>query len=1189
MSRKWLRILSTLLTVAVIITALPVGAYAAEEMHYPRGLEEAGTSEFSEEEMPINAEAAEELSAEAAEEEVLAIDEVNEEEFGITNEMSGSSADYYIMGADTVIDKIGNDGYEQITEDNRELYTAFYADMQYERNGGVFFAGHDMVRLNKSGAKVYSDADMTHEATEADLTDEDKVLSVSLNALPVELCEKFKYTVTYTTSGVSDTIERSNLDPKLFIWEYRRNDDGSYDRIAIKDITMDALTIEDAGKKADLIEADHVDSVPGKINLPGGFLSDITHPFAVVLSLYDARSSADTIKAAVSEDKTAFRWNENNVFSCLEAVEMSVYNRAYYYQALYVDEPFFTDRIGNFTLSAYYYKKDDASRKLTLYSSQPYINLAAAMGGTITNFKDKTFTKLIVKNWDVPAIWTDPFTNKAYDVVLNAAYSGINIPFAENMVIKNGVQFPEDCTQIFSNRPYAVSYIKTIKIEGTAGSVGNNITNMQGMFENFDRNSVYPTYEDIDVTALDTSNVTNMKNMFKGVHLTEDKSLDVSHFNTSKVTDMSHMFSEVRIPVGMTIDLKHLDVSRVTTFEGMFDSFSAEETRDFLNKGYKPTDLDVSTLDTSSAVTMRDMFRNSYIKEINLAAADFSNVTDMSGMFADDPVITKVAFPAGINTLAVKDMGLMFAACSSLVEIDNLDKFDTSNVIDMTEMFGRGYKYRPIEIRDGEENMTTQYKANVGLDEMKLYETFDAGSDGPALKSLDLSNFNTSKVLSMAGMFDLPECTSLTLGDNFKTEQVRDMRLMFRLQQIKDPAFLKKVNIRDMRYGSEMIWLPKIETMEFGTTLDFSNVVNAYTDYSWWLSAPMVRKLDLSSAVFDRNTYGWSREMFKSMGNLCELKLPANMPVFTYKPVLPGVYTDPSGKEHDTITDSDGVIHTVIEGGNDEAYTLTAALVDPISVNIDSYYNYVYTGKSIRMNATVWPENADQHVTWSSSDTKLATVDQDGLVTGVKAGEVKIIATSAAKPSVKCEYRLDVLASGGSGQEPTPAPVSDEAYVTGVALNKGEASLYPGDVLKLSATVNPANAKDKTVTWATSNADVVTVDNTGKVTAVAAGTDASGSPAAAKAVITATAKGSESGKTMTAACTVTVLPKEIVDTDKDGNIIDPSASGVKTKDESSGEANIWVAGIDNNGYYYTGNAIKPAIHVYKGYKLLTEK
>ena len=61
--------------------------------------------------------------------------------------------------------------------------------------------------------------------------------------------------------------------------------------------------------------------------------------------------------------------------------------------------------------------------------------------------------------------------------------------------------------------------------------------------------------------------------------------------------------------------------------------------------------------------------------------------------------------------------------------------------------------------------------------------------------------------------------------------------------------------------------------------------------------------------------------------------------------------------------------------------------------------------------------------------------------------------------------------------------------VTAVTLNKVSASLYPGESLKLSVAVSPANAKDKSVTWSSSDESVVTVDNTGKVTAVAAGTD----------------------------------------------------------------------------------------------------
>ena len=84
-----------------------------------------------------------------------------------------------------------------------------------------------------------------------------------------------------------------------------------------------------------------------------------------------------------------------------------------------------------------------------------------------------------------------------------------------------------------------------------------------------------------------------------------------------------------------------------------------------------------------------------------------------------------------------------------------------------------------------------------------------------------------------------------------------------------------------------------------------------------------------------------------------------------------------------------------------------------------------------------------------------------------------------------------------------PAPV----LVTSVALNKSELSLYTGQSEILTATVQPEDATNKTVTWSTSNASVATVEN-GVVTAVAAGT----------ATITVT---TEDGN-KTATCAVTV-------------------------------------------------------------------
>ena len=146
------------------------------------------------------------------------------------------------------------------------------------------------------------------------------------------------------------------------------------------------------------------------------------------------------------------------------------------------------------------------------------------------------------------------------------------------------------------------------------------------------------------------------------------------------------------------------------------------------------------------------------------------------------------------------------------------------------------------------------------------------------------------------------------------------------------------------------------------------------------------------------------------------------------------------------------------------------------------------------LTATVEPSNAtNKNVTWESSNTSVATVDASGLVTAVSAGTATItVTTEDGDKTATCEVTV------------TAATVS----VTGVTLNKTSTSLYVGDTETLTATVAPANATNKAVTWTSSNPSVAKVEN-GVVTALACGT----------AVITATAA---DGSGASASCTVTV-------------------------------------------------------------------
>jgi len=151
-------------------------------------------------------------------------------------------------------------------------------------------------------------------------------------------------------------------------------------------------------------------------------------------------------------------------------------------------------------------------------------------------------------------------------------------------------------------------------------------------------------------------------------------------------------------------------------------------------------------------------------------------------------------------------------------------------------------------------------------------------------------------------------------------------------------------------------------------------------------------------------------------------------------------------------------------------------------------------GKSETLVATIAPSNAtNKDLTWKSNKTSVATVDGSGKVTAVSAGTATITVTTADGDfTATCTVNVT---------EPTVS-------VTGVTLNKTTLSLEEGKSETLIATVEPTGATNKDVTWSSSKPDVATVDGSGKVTAVSAGT----------ATITVTT--ADGGKT--ASCTVTV-------------------------------------------------------------------
>lgn len=108
--------------------------------------------------------------------------------------------------------------------------------------------------------------------------------------------------------------------------------------------------------------------------------------------------------------------------------------------------------------------------------------------------------------------------------------------------------------------------------------------------------------------------------------------------------------------------------------------------------------------------------------------------------------------------------------------------------------------------------------------------------------------------------------------------------------------------------------------------------------------------------------------------------------------------------------------------GGDTTPELTSLAITPSTLNLTA-------GKTGNLSVTATPATASKSVTWSTSDSSVATVS-NGVVTAKAEGTATITATSTVKPSVKATATVKVTASGTTTppSPPTPPPPTDDSF-----------------------------------------------------------------------------------------------------------------------------------------------------------------
>jgi len=244
-----------------------------------------------------------------------------------------------------------------------------------------------------------------------------------------------------------------------------------------------------------------------------------------------------------------------------------------------------------------------------------------------------------------------------------------------------------------------------VSIGSENGSLEAN-TNGSGMFSYLDN------VDTLDLTGLDTSNMTSMSRMF--YKSTSLKNIDVSGFDTSKVVNMIFMFNNCSSLI--SLDLSSFNTSNVTNMEAMFqndvnlenitfgDNFNTSKVKDMIAmfaSCKKLSYINLSNFDTSNVKEMQTMFYYcENLKSLDLSNFDTSQVINMYAMFMNCSSLKELDL-SSFDTSKVTNMQSMFLSCKNLENL-NLSSFNTSNVTTISYMINNCSSLKYLDIRNAE-------------------------------------------------------------------------------------------------------------------------------------------------------------------------------------------------------------------------------------------------------------------------------------------------------------------------------------------------------------------------------------------------------------------------------------------------------------------------------------------------------
>ncbi|WP_201307930.1 BspA family leucine-rich repeat surface protein [Companilactobacillus farciminis] len=374
-----------------------------------------------------------------------------------------------------------------------------------------------------------------------------------------------------------------------------------------------------------------------------------------------------------------------------------------------------------------------------------------------------------------------------------------SVDLIKSIYVEPGVVGAVDSNNLFAN----LVYVQTIDVSNLDVS---NIKSFNSMFSFQDKGSLMPDTSNLtEIIGLNnwhTNSAIDMSSMFKNAY--KLTTIDVSSFDTSNVTDLSQMFSMPSISgvanLLQTIEgLENFDTSNVLSMVNMF------------NNDNKVTSIDISNFDTSRVTSMVSMFKGAAaVTQLDVSSFDTSKVTDMSNMFSGTSKLDQLDI-SNFDTESLLKMDSMFLNCKA--NVSGLKNMDISNITSLNSVFsGSG-------LVNGDEL--------VNWDTSNVTTTASMFNNCRSLLRLDISKWKKEKITDIGSMFK--DCRIINQIDglsDWNTINVTNMNSTFYYTQMDSIPGISNWNTSNVTNMSSLFWgCSKLKTLDL-SKWDTSNVTN---------------------------------------------------------------------------------------------------------------------------------------------------------------------------------------------------------------------------------------------------------------------------------------------------------------------------------------------------------------------------